>query len=84
MAVGAKPPICSEAAHERTNTALQSNRGREILHGATRTADEMVVVAAGNGLIKLVASELIGTRDAVHHAGLAEHGQVPVGGALGE
>jgi len=44
----------------------------------------MVVVAARDRFIQLVAGELIGTGDTVHDTGLVEHGQVPVGGALGK
>ena len=55
----------------------------EVGDVAAGRADEVVVVV-GEVLGQLVAGELVGGHDAVDDAGPLEHGEVPVGGALGQ
>ena len=55
-----------------------------VLDSAAGGADEVVVVAAGDGFGELVLGDVVGGDDSVHCACVGEGGQAAVGGAGGE
>ena len=62
--------------------SLEARRRGHVLHRTTRSADEMVVVMAGQVLRQLEATVLVDPLNAAHDARLSEHGEVPVRRAL--
>ncbi len=62
---------------------LQAREGGDVAHHAARRAHEVVVMGTAEVLRQLEAAQVVASGDAPGHPGVAEHGQVPVGGALG-
>lgn len=56
----------------------------EVLHPATTSADQMVVVVASEVFSKLKTSELVVGDNAAHHTGLLKQTEVAVHRRLGE
>ena len=77
-------PVRRATRVERRLQLLLHGRGHlEVGHVAAGRADQVVVVVR-EVLGQLVASELVRRHDPMHHAGPLEHGEVPIGGALGQ
>lgn len=84
MALDVEPQATGHVDQHHVEIGLERSRHREVLDGAARRADEMVVVVARQVLRQLVAGELVVGHDAPDDTGLLENDQVAVERALGE
>ena len=84
MVVGVEAMLGGDPLERSIEVGLDVGGRREVLDLAAPGADQVMMVVPSEILGQLVARELVAADDAVHHPGLLEHGQVPVGRRLGQ
>ena len=84
MALGPETAVGADRSHEGLHAALEAGGSGKVLDRSAGATDEVVVVAAGDLLVELVADVLVGARHPVNGASLTQDRQIPVRRALRE
>lgn len=83
VVLGAKSDSALHLVDDVLDRSLEACRSRDVFDRTTRRTDQMMMVL-GQVLGELVTSELVVRHDAMDDAGLFEHDEIPIDGALGK